>query len=163
MSWVRARRHTKRLTRVPPRYSQEPATFSEGIGRAWPAPAHPDRNVNTRFWCSRKFRSPFSFSVRAWPELHCTMVRSNFRGTVMQTTFNSIRFAICALLLFCSAFATAIFGQTLRPVTKFDLPGPGGKRFEYLTIDDDDHNAWAAARLSTRCLPKSSPGRQDAG
>ena len=30
-------------------------------------------------------------------------------------------------------------GQTLRQVEKFDLPGPGGKRFDYLTIDDDDH------------------------
>jgi DNA-binding beta-propeller fold protein YncE len=28
--------------------------------------------------------------------------------------------------------------QTLRQVTKFDLPGPGGKRFDYLTIDSDD-------------------------
>jgi len=30
-------------------------------------------------------------------------------------------------------------GQTLRQVEKFDLSGPGGKRFDYLTIDDDDH------------------------
>src|SRR5262250_2303848 len=29
--------------------------------------------------------------------------------------------------------------QTLKQVTKFDLPGPGGKRFDYLTIDGDDH------------------------
>src|SRR5947208_1894912 len=57
----------------------------------------------------------------------------------MQTKFNSIRFAICALLLFCGAFATATFSQTLKQITKFDLPGPGGKRFDYLTIDDDDH------------------------
>lgn len=28
--------------------------------------------------------------------------------------------------------------QTLRPVEAFDLPGPGGKRFDYLTIDEDD-------------------------
>ncbi len=28
---------------------------------------------------------------------------------------------------------------TLREVAKFDLPGPGGKRFDYLTIDPDDH------------------------
>ena len=28
--------------------------------------------------------------------------------------------------------------QTLRQVGKFDLPGPGGKRFDYLTIDEDD-------------------------
>lgn len=29
-------------------------------------------------------------------------------------------------------------GQTLRRVTTIDLPGPGGKRFDYLTIDEDD-------------------------
>src|SRR5215813_11283205 len=33
------------------------------------------------------------------------------------------------------AFAEA---QTLRKVASFDLPGPGGKRFDYLTIDEDD-------------------------
>jgi YVTN family beta-propeller protein len=32
-----------------------------------------------------------------------------------------------------------VLGQTLKEVTKFDLPGPGGKRFDYLTIDPDDH------------------------
>ena len=31
------------------------------------------------------------------------------------------------------------FAQTLKEVAKFDLPGPGGKRFDYLTIDDGDH------------------------
>ena len=29
--------------------------------------------------------------------------------------------------------------QTLKQVAKFDVPGPGGKRFDYLTIDPDDH------------------------
>lgn len=28
---------------------------------------------------------------------------------------------------------------TLKKVAQFDLPGPGGKRFDYLTIDPDDH------------------------
>ena len=28
---------------------------------------------------------------------------------------------------------------TLKKVAEFDLPGPGGKRFDYLTIDTDDH------------------------
>src|ERR1700756_938934 len=35
--------------------------------------------------------------------------------------------------------ASGVLGQTLKEVTKFDLPGPGGKRFDYLTIDPDDH------------------------
>ena len=30
-------------------------------------------------------------------------------------------------------------GQTLKKLTEFDLPGPPGKRFDYLTIDNDDH------------------------
>lgn len=30
------------------------------------------------------------------------------------------------------------WGQTLRQVAKFDLPGPSGRRFDYLTIDADD-------------------------
>ena len=30
-------------------------------------------------------------------------------------------------------------GPTLKKLTEFDLPGPGGKRFDYLTIDMDDH------------------------
>jgi DNA-binding beta-propeller fold protein YncE len=43
-----------------------------------------------------------------------------------------------ATLLFCLCSTTAL-SQTLRQVAKFDLPGPGGKRFDYLTIDSDDH------------------------
>jgi YVTN family beta-propeller protein len=27
----------------------------------------------------------------------------------------------------------------LKEVAKFDLPGPVGKRFDYLTVDPDDH------------------------
>jgi YVTN family beta-propeller protein len=30
-------------------------------------------------------------------------------------------------------------GQSLKEIAKFDLPGPDGRRFDYLTIDDDDH------------------------
>ena len=37
------------------------------------------------------------------------------------------------------ALGTAIsVAQTLKEVAKFDLPGPEGKRFDYLTIDSDD-------------------------
>src|SRR5258707_8544885 len=30
-------------------------------------------------------------------------------------------------------------GRTLKKVAEFDLPGPAGKRFDYLTITPDDH------------------------
>ncbi len=42
----------------------------------------------------------------------------------------------------CAAFlllAPLTFAQTLQQVAAFDLPGPVGKRFDYLTIDYDDH------------------------
>ena len=50
----------------------------------------------------------------------------------------TIRFLTTAFLL---GFATTGVAQTptLKKVTAFDLPGPGGKRFDYLTIDEDDH------------------------
>jgi DNA-binding beta-propeller fold protein YncE len=38
-----------------------------------------------------------------------------------------------------SLSATIAFGQTLKQIAKFDLPGPAGKRFDYLTIDEGDH------------------------
>jgi hypothetical protein len=47
-------------------------------------------------------------------------------------------FGVCACLAL-SGFSSIASGQTLKPVTKFDLPGPPGKRFDYLTIDEDDH------------------------
>jgi len=45
---------------------------------------------------------------------------------------------ICFVAL-AGLLSPSAFGQTLKQVTKFDLPGPGGKRFDYLTIDEDDH------------------------
>src|SRR6201993_3108430 len=49
------------------------------------------------------------------------------------------RIAGLALVVFPGLFATGAMGQTLKQIAKFDLPGPGGKRFDYLTIDEDDH------------------------
>src|SRR5438105_1708931 len=48
------------------------------------------------------------------------------------------RLAALTVRVLPSVFATVASGQTLKQVTKFDLPGPGGKRFDYLTIDADD-------------------------
>jgi DNA-binding beta-propeller fold protein YncE len=51
-----------------------------------------------------------------------------------------------SVLLFAAAFllgtiATGLaqVSPTLKKLTAFDLPGPAGKRFDYLTMDDDDH------------------------
>src|SRR5437868_14701245 len=41
-----------------------------------------------------------------------------------------------AAVLLLAAFAWA---QSLRQIDVIDLPGPTGKRFDYLTIDYDDH------------------------
>lgn len=43
------------------------------------------------------------------------------------------------LLLVAALFSSSVFGHTLKQTANFDLPGPGGKRFDYLTIDQDDH------------------------
>src|SRR5437899_3253807 len=49
------------------------------------------------------------------------------------------RLAALTVLVLPSVFATEASGQTLKEIVKFDLPGPGGKRFDYLTIDEDDN------------------------
>ena len=51
----------------------------------------------------------------------------------MCSSFAPLRLLI--LVVWCSSGA---FGQTLRELAKFDLPGPAGKRFDYLAIDPDD-------------------------
>jgi YVTN family beta-propeller protein len=56
----------------------------------------------------------------------------------MNSKFSCLCFGIGVLLLGCGS-APEVSGQTLKQVAKFDLPGPGGKRFDYLTIDEDDH------------------------
>ena len=55
----------------------------------------------------------------------------------MQTRSNPARLGTCTLSFFGCLFATAAFGQTLKQVTKFDWPGPGGKRFDHFAIDED--------------------------
>jgi DNA-binding beta-propeller fold protein YncE len=45
--------------------------------------------------------------------------------------------AVAALLWL--GFSPVANSQTLKQVAKFELPGPAGKRFDYLTIDEQDH------------------------
>jgi DNA-binding beta-propeller fold protein YncE len=50
-----------------------------------------------------------------------------------------LQFRWRSALLFTGLLSTIASGQTLKQVARFDLPGPPGKRFDYLTIDPDDH------------------------
>jgi DNA-binding beta-propeller fold protein YncE len=50
-----------------------------------------------------------------------------------------VRFLRRAALLITGLLSTIASGQTLKEVAKVDLPGPPGKRFDYLSIDEDDH------------------------
>ena len=43
------------------------------------------------------------------------------------------------ILLTLLAFAGCLQAQTLKQIATIDLPGPKGERFDYLTMDDDDH------------------------
>jgi len=51
------------------------------------------------------------------------------------------------LLPFALLCSSGAHGQTLKEVGKFDLPGPGGKRFDYLTIDEEDQYLISAHML----------------
>jgi DNA-binding beta-propeller fold protein YncE len=48
-----------------------------------------------------------------------------------------MRILLRVLLLFC--VSGQVWGQTLKRVATIDLPGPVGQRFDYLTIDYEDH------------------------
>src|SRR5215813_4351578 len=56
----------------------------------------------------------------------------------MRTKFAFSRLRGCACLAFALLPWPGPHAQTLRQVAKFDLPGPGGRRFDYLTIDEED-------------------------
>ena len=42
------------------------------------------------------------------------------------------------------AFVCSMTAQTLRTIATIDLPGPKGERFDYLTMDDEDHWLFSA-------------------
>src|ERR1700686_5048711 len=60
---------------------------------------------------------------------------------------NILLFLTAALLGLVLSADAQTGAPTLRKVASYDLPGPGGKRFDYLTIDDDD-NYLLSAHLS---------------
>src|SRR5215471_17636928 len=56
----------------------------------------------------------------------------------MKTAKSSWRWAPFLLGSLLTLCARGAHGQTLKEVAKFDLPGPGGKRFDYLAIAEDE-------------------------
>ena len=53
---------------------------------------------------------------------------------------SSIVALVIAIVLAIAQMGTAQSGDAmLKKLTEFDLPGPGGKRFDYLTVDPEDH------------------------
>ena len=51
----------------------------------------------------------------------------------------TLLFPLISMLVFCPGPHAQTSSPTLRKIGEFDLPGPPGKRFDYLTIDSDDH------------------------
>ncbi len=47
--------------------------------------------------------------------------------------------AFCRSLFVVMAFVCCLQAQTLKRIATIDLPGPKGERFDYLTMDDEDH------------------------
>jgi hypothetical protein len=53
--------------------------------------------------------------------------------------------AVCAVVIFLRPTNSQTSGgKTLKKVAEFDLPGLAGKRFDYLTIDGEDHYLFSA-------------------
>src|SRR6266849_4926449 len=51
---------------------------------------------------------------------------------------STIHVSCCSLVVFLG-LAAYLPGQTLKKIGVIDLPGPKGQRFDYLTMDDEDH------------------------
>src|SRR5258705_2319633 len=60
----------------------------------------------------------------------------------------AVRFLTTAFLLGIATTGVAQTTPTLKKITTFDLPGPGGKRFDYLAIDADDNYLISAHRAA---------------
>ena len=73
----------------------------------------------------------------------------------------------CQSLFTVLAFVCCLQAQTLKQIATIDLPGPKGERFDYLTMDDEDHYLLSAhlgpgilyvIDVGTNKLVKAIPG-----
>src|SRR5215468_2028192 len=67
------------------------------------------------------------------------MERDSNKRKLKRTKPFTLRFGVHVCFLIIGLVSSDAQGQTLKQVAKFDLPGPVGKRFDYLTVDDEDH------------------------
>ncbi|MDQ6760969.1 MAG: YncE family protein [Acidobacteriota bacterium] len=74
---------------------------------------------------------------------------------------------LCGYLVAFSAIISSLSAQALKKVGGIDLPGPKGQRFDYLTMDDEDHYLLSAhlgpgilyvINVKTNQLVKAIPG-----
>jgi hypothetical protein len=72
---------------------------------------------------------------------------TNRGRTVLEITMSIVMFCV-----FGASSSSCVLGQTLRQIAKFDLPGPEGKRFDYLTVDDEDHFLLSAHCALASCM-----------
>ena len=66
------------------------------------------------------------------------------RAAAVSVVFGAIAAVAPPLATRVGAQPTPIAGQTLRQVAAIDLPGPPGRRFDYLTIDDEGRQLFSA-------------------
>jgi len=59
---------------------------------------------------------------------------------------------ICRGLFSVLAFVCCLRAQTLKQIATIDLPGPKGERFDYLTMDDEDHYLLSAHLGQESCM-----------
>jgi hypothetical protein len=73
----------------------------------------------------------------------------------------------CRSLFTVLAFVCCLQAQTLKQIATIDFPGPKGERFDYLTMDDEDHYLLSAhlgpgilyvIDVGTNKLVKAIPG-----
>jgi len=73
------------------------------------------------------------------PESYSITRREGLLKEMTQSNFLFSRCRSCLFFLLVVLFASTAFGQSLKQVAKFDLPGPKGQRFDYLTIEEEDN------------------------
>jgi hypothetical protein len=59
---------------------------------------------------------------------------------------------LCRTLLALLAFAGYLQAQTLKQAATIDLPGPKGERFDYPTIDEEDHYCFPPISVQAFCM-----------